>query len=171
MGWGTRTPTSNDPPPKISQVIHDDSEAEGDRANRSLSIVAGEQMERSIADFTRACEVHILEEQYKPLPDNALIGLICDAVRLAREHVQMTMEMGAEHATVGHLLDAGDDMIAEIDSMAALLVQARNTIKSYIDLHEVQSQRLLMPELIELHRQLVESIEARRQKRIEANAK
>ena len=48
-------------------------------------VVVGEYMERSIDDFVRACETHILEEQAKILPDNALIATLCDAVRLTRE--------------------------------------------------------------------------------------
>src|SRR4029077_8731001 len=36
------------------------------------SLVAGVYMNRSIADFQRACEVHIAEEQRKPNPDSAL---------------------------------------------------------------------------------------------------
>lgn len=46
-------------------------------------------MERSLADFERACLVHVEEEQAKPNPDNATIALLCDAVRLARENVEL----------------------------------------------------------------------------------
>ncbi len=51
--------------------------------------VAGVHMERSIADFVRGCDVLIHEEQAFPIPDTALIGILCDAVRLAREHTRM----------------------------------------------------------------------------------
>ena len=51
------------------------------------NVVAGRMMERSFADFVRACEVHILEESSKANGDTALIALLCDAVRLARETV------------------------------------------------------------------------------------
>lgn len=47
--------------------------------------VAGVYMDRSIADFQRACLVHIAEEQRKVSPDTALIALLCDAVRCSRE--------------------------------------------------------------------------------------
>lgn len=47
--------------------------------------VGGRRLLRSLADFERACKVHIAEEQDKLNPDNALIALLCDAVRLARE--------------------------------------------------------------------------------------
>lgn len=49
------------------------------------SLVAGVYMDRSIVDFQRSCEVHIAEEQRKPNQDNALISLLCDAVRCSRE--------------------------------------------------------------------------------------
>jgi hypothetical protein len=48
-------------------------------------LIAGRRMERSIADFVRACEVYIAEEQDNVGPDNTLIALLCDAIRLTRE--------------------------------------------------------------------------------------
>jgi hypothetical protein len=51
----------------------------------SQSLVGGRRMERSIASFERACEVYIEAEQEKLAPDNVLIALLCDAVRLSRE--------------------------------------------------------------------------------------
>jgi hypothetical protein len=50
------------------------------------SLVAGDRLERSLVDFVRACETILEEEQRLVSPNNALIGLLCDAVRLAREH-------------------------------------------------------------------------------------
>jgi hypothetical protein len=41
-------------------------------------------MEITKERFIARCEHFIVEEQRKPLPDNALIGLFCDAIRLAR---------------------------------------------------------------------------------------
>lgn len=57
----------------------------------SRSLVAGVYMDRSIVDFQRSCEVHIAEEQRKPNPDNALIALLCDAVRCSRELSEWTV--------------------------------------------------------------------------------
>lgn len=65
-----RSPSAGDPVPVGGRVEN---------------IVAGNQMERTLAEFERACEVHIQEEQRRPNPDNALIALLCDAVRLKRE--------------------------------------------------------------------------------------
>lgn len=50
--------------------------------------VAG-RMERSIAAFVNACDVHLADEQERPAPDNALIAVLCDAIRLAREYVEL----------------------------------------------------------------------------------
>jgi len=50
-----------------------------------LPAIEGVFMNRSIADFQRACQVHIAEEQRRPNPDTALIALLCDAVRCSRE--------------------------------------------------------------------------------------
>src|SRR5574342_141651 len=49
-------------------------------------LVAGERLTTSLWEFVQRCSVHIEEEQAKVLPDNALIGTLCDAVRLAREY-------------------------------------------------------------------------------------
>ena len=53
----------------------------------SLPEIGGERMEGSIAEFEHRCKVYIGEEQSKIAPDNGLISLLCDAVRLAREFV------------------------------------------------------------------------------------
>ena len=58
--------------------------------------IAGTYMDRSLNEFTRACEVYIEAEQAKLAPDKALIALLCDAVRLTRE---MTLRGGALCAT------------------------------------------------------------------------
>jgi hypothetical protein len=51
-----------------------------------LPSIGGYRMERSIADFVRACRVQIRDEQQKPDCDTALIGLLSDAVRMTREY-------------------------------------------------------------------------------------
>jgi hypothetical protein len=47
--------------------------------------IAGRVMLRSIANFTQRCETLIRDEQKKILPDNMIIDVLCDAVRLCRE--------------------------------------------------------------------------------------
>jgi hypothetical protein len=51
------------------------------------NLVVGGRMERSIADFIRACGVHLTDEQEKIAPDTALIAVLCDGVRMAREYL------------------------------------------------------------------------------------
>lgn len=63
--------------------------SEPTRAETGRQIVGGERMERSIADFVRACECLIVDEQEEASPDNALISVLCDAVRLTREMERM----------------------------------------------------------------------------------
>lgn len=50
-----------------------------------LPKVAG-TFERSIADHERACLVLIAEEQEKINPNNALIAVLSDSVRMGREY-------------------------------------------------------------------------------------
>lgn len=51
----------------------------------NLPAVAG-RMECSNATFERRCLIALAEEQEKLNPDNNLIAILCDGVRLAREH-------------------------------------------------------------------------------------
>jgi hypothetical protein len=48
-------------------------------------LVAGDIMERSLDDFVRALCAYIQNEQMQRSPDNTLISLLGDGVRLARE--------------------------------------------------------------------------------------
>lgn len=50
-------------------------------------VVAGRRMKRSIADFVRSCEVEIERIARAAAGDTAVLALLCDAVRLAREYV------------------------------------------------------------------------------------
>lgn len=54
-------------------------------SDMTLPAVAG-RMECSNAEFERRCLVMIMHEQERASPDNALIALLCDGVRLAREY-------------------------------------------------------------------------------------
>jgi hypothetical protein len=51
----------------------------------SEQLVAGRRMERALSDFVNACCIYIGNEQRQLRPDNMLIALLSDAVRLARE--------------------------------------------------------------------------------------
>ena len=54
-----------------------------------LPTVGGRRMNRSNEDFERACLVLIGEEQRGLNPNNALIAVLCDSVRLSREACDM----------------------------------------------------------------------------------
>jgi len=49
---------------------------------------AGGPMQWTIADFRRRVLLRIEEELTKPLPDNALIGVLCESDRLADEYTK-----------------------------------------------------------------------------------
>lgn len=51
-----------------------------------LPTVAGRRIATSNAAFEQACLVHIAAIQASPLPDNALLNTLCEAVRLVREY-------------------------------------------------------------------------------------
>ena len=51
-----------------------------------LPQVGGEVMSGSLVEFERRCRLYLEVEQSKLSPDNCLIALLCDAVRLSREY-------------------------------------------------------------------------------------
>jgi hypothetical protein len=56
-----------------------------DASHVERATVVGDMLSGTIDDFIRSCEVHLAEEQAKASPDTALVGLLGDAVRMARE--------------------------------------------------------------------------------------
>lgn len=58
------------------------------------SVVAGRAITRSLVDLHRAATACIVEENAKPLPDNAVIGVLCDTVRLIREYIDSLLALG-----------------------------------------------------------------------------
>lgn len=74
-----------------------------------LPTVAGRSMDRTIADFERSCCVLLGEEQRKPNPDNALIGVLCDAVRLGREYSDSRLRMPGKDAESSHYFETLDE--------------------------------------------------------------
>jgi len=53
-------------------------------------------LERSIEDLERACLVLIKDEQEKINPDNALIAVLCDSVRMGREYCGYLQRIGTK---------------------------------------------------------------------------
>ena len=80
------------------------------------SVVGGTRMERSLADFWRACEVYIDAEQQQLAPDTTLIVLLCDAVRLGREHERLvTAPPHIPPSWVIHLVEAAQAVVTHLD--------------------------------------------------------
>lgn len=69
--------------------------------------IAG-RMEQTPAEHVRRAEAFIEVEQAKPLPDNALIALLCDSIRLTRE-IGLTM---APEVTRSHIASVGLNVFA-----------------------------------------------------------
>jgi len=61
-----------------------------------LPAVGGRHMEQTIQEHERRCLVFLAEEQRKPSPDNALVALLCDSVRMGREYCD-AVGAAAEH--------------------------------------------------------------------------
>jgi hypothetical protein len=60
----------------------------------NLPEVAGDRLLVSHADFEQSCKVLLAEEQEKILPNNAIVSVLCDAVRLSREHCHYATKLG-----------------------------------------------------------------------------
>lgn len=56
------------------------------KSDAADSLVAGRILNRTINDFIASCAAQIAQCCAEPAPDNALVSLLCDAVRLAREY-------------------------------------------------------------------------------------
>ena len=73
--------------------------------------VAG-RFNRTLADFERSCLISIGDEQLRTNPDNYLIGVLCDAVRLAREQ----RPPGSAERDLAALREKAKALVAKIDS-------------------------------------------------------
>lgn len=61
----------------------------GSSVETSGNLVAGDTLPTTLAQFQLRANRLLQDEQEKPNPDNALVGFLCDAVRLARENERM----------------------------------------------------------------------------------
>jgi hypothetical protein len=69
---------------------------EVETGEQSLPAVGGRVCEWSMNEFEHRCLVHLMREQEKIAPDNGLIAVLCNAVRLARETTDhMTARLNA----------------------------------------------------------------------------
>jgi hypothetical protein len=69
--------------------------------------VAGDTLTTTLWQFEQRASVLLSDEQSKANPDNALIGFICDAVRLARENAKMATGLGAVIETERRAVEPG----------------------------------------------------------------
>lgn len=53
---------------------------------KHLPEVGGRRLDCSNSFFEQRCRVYLSQEQEKVAPDNGLIAILCDSVRLAREY-------------------------------------------------------------------------------------
>lgn len=83
------------------------------QSSRALPLVGGRRLESTIAEFENRCLVAMYEEQIKPLPNNALIALYCEAVRLAREYVDAMKAPVSESAPIAVRGQLAEDMARE----------------------------------------------------------
>ena len=58
-------------------------------------------LERSPEELINACKILLEEEQEKPLPNNALVAVLCDTVRMARQYETVKEEAFEEGLTLG----------------------------------------------------------------------
>lgn len=67
-----------------TEIVFTDEEV--DAGMPTLPEVGGRRLHCSNAEFERRCLVHLAREERKLEPDNGLVALLGDAVRLAREY-------------------------------------------------------------------------------------
>lgn len=79
----------------------------------NLPSIAGRRCEWSLAEFEQRCQAFIGREQEKPLPDNGLIAVLCNAVRLSREQVDDWATFSARMAAAAPVLP--DERVEEIE--------------------------------------------------------
>lgn len=58
-------------------------------------------MEMSLHDFVRGCCAYIQNQQAQRSPDNTLVELLSEGVRLAREHDKLFREMLIRDGVIG----------------------------------------------------------------------
>jgi hypothetical protein len=66
-----------------------------------LPEVAGRRLLVRHAQFERSCQVLLYEEERKLLPNNALVDVLCNSVRLSREHCDAMTQGGWNHPDFG----------------------------------------------------------------------
>jgi len=104
--------------------------------------IAGDRMERSLAGFKQACGVLIAEEQERPLPNNALIGVLRDGVQLARELDERGPMMPSFATEMRLMTLARDKCLEQIRLLEHNRDEARRWNESHIKRLEDEIKRL-----------------------------
>ncbi len=89
--------------------------------SQELPSVAGRRLSTSIAALENRCLVHLANEQEKLMPDNALIAVLCDAVRLGREYAD---EMNGKVPASLPVTDGVWDLLEDAANGLQLALQA-----------------------------------------------
>jgi hypothetical protein len=82
--------------------------------DETLPAVAGDALTVTLDQFERSARVLLRDEQDKALPDNALLAVLCDAVRLGREYAHLLGDRP------GGLLAGDDDAYPEVTGQMIL---------------------------------------------------
>jgi hypothetical protein len=104
--------------------------------------VSGRILNTTIAEFERRCGLYLADEQKKPSPDSCLIGLLCEAVRLAREYCD-AMKPSEQSA-------AGKEEIIEYETWKDC-AEAFRTENAALREQLVAQRRRYKDELVEMH--------------------
>jgi hypothetical protein len=111
-----------------------------------LPEVAGRRIATSNAEFERKCLVYLYHEQRKILPDNAVIALFCEAVRLTREyndHVADDLKSNGEQL---HRTISDNEKIRSLETRLSESEAAR--LKAGRDLEEAERGKLKAEEVL-----------------------
>ena len=98
-----------------------------------LPEVGGRRLEVSLADFERSCLAHIGEMQELFNPDAALIALLCNAVRLARECADNAGVVQTKRTCQCQVYETCDICRAKTDADLRRLRQTVNTYRQLVD--------------------------------------
>lgn len=84
-----------------------------------LPMVGGRRLEISLVVFERACLMRLKEIQEQGFPDTALISVLCNAVRLARQYADM----------VAGLQDTGSLSVDEFKTAVEMTLRSAGGLK------------------------------------------
>jgi hypothetical protein len=108
--------------------------------------IGGRQLRCPLPEFETRCLIHIEEEHRKANPDNALIALLCDAVRLAREYGDYAVAISTANVR---------NIVAAANAVPRLIAEKETLLKRIEDFR-VGTHRILSPSAYSSHSQIVD---------------